>query len=93
MRSGGEPDAPVPDLDAGVLDDRRGALDERAVAVQIPVDHAGLRAADPALGAAWREAVGAALEACLTAGLSVVAFDPDREGGRPTYFLAREAAG
>ena len=94
VRSDGRADAPVPDVDAGVIDlIGGGRLGERAVSVQIPVDHAGLRAADPSLGTAWREAVGVALEACLTAGLAVVAFDPDREGGRPTYFLAREPAG
>lgn len=65
---------------------------EERVGIQIPADHAAVRASDPGLGMAWRDAVGAALESCLARGLSVVAFDPDREGGRPTYFLAREVA-
>ena len=86
--SNGPADAPVPHVDERALAD----LADRAVAVQVPVDHAALRALDPGLGAAWREATGAALEACFAGGLAVVAFDPDREGGRPTYFLAREDA-
>jgi predicted GNAT superfamily acetyltransferase len=57
------------------------------VALQVPRDHAAVRAADPALGAAWRDAIGAALETQVAGGLAVVAFDPDREGGRPTYYL------
>lgn len=93
VRSSGPADAPVPEMAEEMFDRLAAAgVRERAVAVQIPVDHAGLRAVDQALGAAWREASGAALEACFAAGLSVVAFDPDRSGGRPTYFLARTAA-
>jgi predicted GNAT superfamily acetyltransferase len=67
-----------------------GAGDGDIVGIQVPADHAGLRAFDAELAMAWRDAVGAALDACLARGLAVVAFDPDREGGRPTYFLARE---
>jgi predicted GNAT superfamily acetyltransferase len=93
VRSNGPADAPAPAVDddmlAAVAD---AAPDDRAVALQIPADHAALRAADPGLGAAWREATGASLEACVGAGLIALAFDPDREGGRPTYFLARESA-
>jgi predicted GNAT superfamily acetyltransferase len=89
VRSSGPADAPVPDVDGGMLAD--GALDAETVGVQIPVDHAALRAADPGLGAEWRDATGAALDACFIGGLVVVAFDPDRGGGRPTYFLARKA--
>jgi predicted GNAT superfamily acetyltransferase len=93
VRSRGPADAPAPDVDEDALDAvAQGTSDQVAVAVQIPVDHAALRAADPGLGAAWREATGASLEACLGAGLAVVAFDPDRDGRRPTYLLAREAA-
>ena len=93
VRSSGPAAAPVPDVDEGTLHAVAGrTLDDRALAVQIPVDHAALRAADPGLGAAWREATGSSLEACFGAGLMVVAFDPDRQGGRPTYFLARESA-
>jgi predicted GNAT superfamily acetyltransferase len=81
LRSTGSVDAPVPEV---VGDPHR----DEVVAVQIPRDHAALRSADPALGSAWRAAVGAILETCLAAGLVVGAFDPDREGGRPAYLLA-----
>lgn len=85
VRSDGPIEAPSPVVVAG-------SEEAGAVAMQVPADHAAVRAADPRLGAAWREVVGATLEACFGRGLSVVAFDPDREGGRPTYFLAEEAA-
>lgn len=57
--------------------------------IQVPGDHATLRAADPELGGAWREAVGQAFERCFALGFRVSGFDPDREGGRPTYVLTR----
>ena len=84
VRSDGPADAPTPILAA----DPAG---EDAVGIQVPRDHATLRAEDPELGAAWREVVGAALGSCFAHGRSVVAFDPDRKGGRPTYFLAKES--
>jgi len=62
------------------------------VAIRIPRDHVTLRADDLALGAAWREAVGAAMERCYALGYRVSAFDPDREGGRPMYVLERAGA-
>lgn len=37
--------------------------------VEVPVDHHALRARDPGLGRAWREASGEALRACYQAGL------------------------
>jgi predicted GNAT superfamily acetyltransferase len=80
VRSDGTPEAPVPVSDPS-------AAGGEVLAIQIPPDHAALRAADPALGAAWREAVGAALRSTFDAGRIVTAFDPDRQGGRPTYFL------
>lgn len=83
LRSTGSVDAPVPEV---VDDPHRGEL----VAVQIPRDHAALRAVHPSLGSAWRDAIGATLDACMAAGLAVVAFEADREGGRPTYLLAAE---
>ncbi|HEY7659683.1 MAG TPA: GNAT family N-acetyltransferase [Actinomycetota bacterium] len=46
--------------------------------VEITPDHAALRASDPALARAWREASAVALEACLGAGLVAAAFDRDR---------------
>lgn len=85
VRSSGPTDAPTPVAVAG-------AQEADNVAIQVPADHAAVRAADPGLGVAWREVVGAAIESCVGRGLSVVAFDPDREGGRPTYFLAAEAS-
>jgi predicted GNAT superfamily acetyltransferase len=91
VRSSGPADAPAPEVDTGMLGNLAdGELHGGTVAVQIPADHAALRTADPRLGAAWREATGAALEAAVGAGLVVVAFDPDREGARPSYFLAPE---
>jgi predicted GNAT superfamily acetyltransferase len=83
VRSDGVVEAPVPEVVGGP---DRGEV----VGVQVPRDHASLRAADPELGASWREAVGTSLEACFAAGLVVVAFDDDPHGGRPTYFLAKE---
>jgi hypothetical protein len=59
------------------------------VAIEVPRDHPALRATDPVLGAAWREAVGAAFERWLAGGREVVAFDPDPAGGHPTYFLGQ----
>jgi predicted GNAT superfamily acetyltransferase len=81
--SDGEADRPTP----RVVAEPAGA---RVASIHVPRDHAALRAADPELGAAWREAVGSALEACFAEGLHVVAFDPDRAGGRPAYFLLAE---
>jgi predicted GNAT superfamily acetyltransferase len=83
LRSTGSVDAPVPEV---VGDPHRGEV----VAAQIPRDHAAVRAADPALGSAWREAAAVTLDACMAADLTVVAFEPDREGGRPTYLFASE---
>lgn len=83
IRSTGPVDAPAPEV-VEVAD--RSA----AVALQVPRDHAAIRAADPTLGAAWRAAVRSVLESCVASGLAVVAFDPDRNGGRPTYYLARD---
>jgi predicted GNAT superfamily acetyltransferase len=80
VRSAGPVDAPEPE----VIDESNGT---EVVAVQVPRDHAAVRTADPGLAAAWREAVGSVLEAQVAAGLGVVAFDPDRAAGRPTYYL------
>lgn len=85
VRSDGPAAAPTP-----VVADN--AAESEAVAIQIPTDHAAVRAADPGLGAAWREAVGSTLERCAEMGLVVTAFDPDRGAGRPTYFLTREGS-
>jgi hypothetical protein len=81
IRSTGPVDAPAPKV-AEVADR------PSSVALQVPRDHAAVRAADPALGAVWRETVGSVLESRIASGMAVVAFDPDREGGRPTYYLS-----
>ena len=83
IRSVGPVDAPVPE----VSEVPEGS---EAVALQVPRDHAAIRAADPALGARWREVVGSALETFLGSGMAVVAFDRGAADGRPTYYLARD---
>jgi predicted GNAT superfamily acetyltransferase len=85
IRSTGPVDAPVPEVVDGL-----GRAE--VVAIQVPADHAALRAQDPALAAEWREAVGSVLEECVEGGLVAIAFDSDRSGGRPTYYLAPEEA-
>ena len=91
---------PVPDLASRVLSSRgrrrrapsgggRRADDRGVVAIEVPRDHAACGRAIPALGSAWREAVGAAFERWLVSGREVVAFDADPGGGRPTYFVGR----
>jgi predicted GNAT superfamily acetyltransferase len=87
VRSVGSGGRPAPEVDLGP----RLATDE-AVAIQVPPDHGALRAVDAELGARWREAVGAALEAVFREGFVATAFDADRKGGRPTYFLTRDDA-
>jgi predicted GNAT superfamily acetyltransferase len=66
----GDPERPEPER--GDLPTAVGAV------IDIPRDHHGLRTDDPELGSRWRDAVAAALEACLDAGLIVSAFDRDR---------------
>jgi predicted GNAT superfamily acetyltransferase len=85
IRSTGPVDAPAPKVVE--VSDRPSS-----VALQVPRDHAAVRASDPALGAVWRETVGSVLESRVASGMAVVAFDPDREGGRPTYYLSRDRA-
>lgn len=46
-------------------------------AVRIPADYAALRKRDPAMAALWRDASADAIEACLTADLTAVAFLSD----------------
>jgi predicted GNAT superfamily acetyltransferase len=67
--SGGDK-APVPS--AGGRPGAVGAL------IEVPRDHTPIRTRDPALLAAWRDAVAEALEACLATGLVVDGFDRDR---------------
>ncbi|HJS27130.1 MAG TPA: GNAT family N-acetyltransferase, partial [Actinomycetota bacterium] len=58
-----------------------------AAAVAIPHEYADLRAADPPLASAWREASAAAIEACLGAGMVAAGFDA---AGARYAFVARE---
>lgn len=85
VRGIGSTGRPTPEVDLG------GSIaTAEALAIQVPRDHSALRTAEPELGAAWREAVGAALEAVFREGFVATAFDADLEGGRPTYFLTRD---
>ncbi len=68
----GEEPAPRPEL--GTLPE-----DDRPVLVYLPRDHVAMRAADPGLARAWRDAVAEAIEACLTSGRVARAFTA--EGG------------
>jgi predicted GNAT superfamily acetyltransferase len=87
VRSVGPGGRPEPEVDPGA-----SLATDEAIAIQVPSDHGALRAADPELGARWREAVGDALEAMFREGFVATAFDADRAGGRPTYFLTRDDA-
>jgi predicted GNAT superfamily acetyltransferase len=73
---------------------RRGAEDRPegigepigdAAVIEIPSDHAALRAADPGLARAWRDLVADAAESCLAHGLVCARFDRDRSA----YVFAR----
>jgi predicted GNAT superfamily acetyltransferase len=64
-----------------------GDVGDRAV-VEIPAEHAGLRAARPEVARDWRDAVAEVAEACLAAGLLGVEFLRDRSA----YVFAREDA-
>jgi predicted GNAT superfamily acetyltransferase len=50
----------------------------RAALIEIPAEYHELRLADPALGAAWRDAIAAAAEACIDAKMVGAAFDRAR---------------
>jgi predicted GNAT superfamily acetyltransferase len=54
--------------------------------VQIPHEYADLRERDPELSRAWRDALAAALEACLDAGLVAASFD----GPTGAYVMAED---
>ncbi|HZD18299.1 MAG TPA: GNAT family N-acetyltransferase [Actinomycetota bacterium] len=64
-------------------------VDGETAFVQIPGDHAELKAADPQAAAAWRDASALAIERCLAAGLVASAFDR----GRSTYVFTRPDRG
>lgn len=61
------------------LDDQSEGL------VEIPADHAALRASDPSTAAAWRDAIAEVAEACLAGGSLGIAFDR----GRSAYVFGR----
>lgn len=72
LTASGDPDAPEP-----AAGDTAEAAEAGAI-VEIPRDHAAIRADDPRLAARWRDALADALEGCLGAGLIVRGFDRDR---------------
>ena len=49
-----------------------------AARIEVPAEYHDLRAADPVLGMAWRDAIADAVERCLDAGLLGAAFDRAR---------------
>jgi predicted GNAT superfamily acetyltransferase len=66
---------------------RRGEGDEPEAAgepegdvaiVEVPIEHARLRASAPEIGRAWRASVADAVEACLAHGLVAASFDRER---------------
>ena len=62
-------------------------VDAGPVALEVPIDYAGLRAAAPDVASSWRDAVAEAAEACFARGLVAVGFDRDRSA----YVFAPEA--
>jgi predicted GNAT superfamily acetyltransferase len=74
----GSPDRPAPQPSAP-----RG-IDEGWV--EIPPDYAALRASDPGLGAAWRDAVADSVASLMERGAAGVAFDR----GRSAYLFTRK---
>ncbi|MGH2540193.1 MAG: GNAT family N-acetyltransferase [Actinomycetota bacterium] len=83
VRGSGAIEAPRPELSIPVPDVAAGSV----IAIQVPRDHATIRANDPELGGRWREVVAEALVACFARGMEVVAFEADLAAGRPRYFL------
>lgn len=53
--------------------------------VEVPLDHHALRARDPGLGRAWREASGEALRACFGAGLVATWVEVGAAGARYVF--------
>jgi predicted GNAT superfamily acetyltransferase len=80
LEAGGDPDDPRPSP--------TGASPDPGAVVTIPRDHLAVRLRDPDLGRAWRDASGAAFQACFAAGL--VASWIDRYG-RYTFTPSEEA--
>jgi predicted GNAT superfamily acetyltransferase len=68
VRGGGDPPEPV-------ASPERPA---RAAAIELPSEYHDLRATEPVLATAWRDAVADAVEACLDAGMVGAAFDRER---------------
>ena len=59
----------------------------RSASVAVPREYTELRAVDPALASAWREASAAAIEGCLGAGMVAAGFDA---AGSRYAFVSRE---
>jgi predicted GNAT superfamily acetyltransferase len=75
------------DADADAPAPVAGGVPAAGVAlVQIPHEYADLRERDPELSRAWRDALAAALEACLDAGLVAASFD----GPTGAYVMAQD---
>ncbi len=83
----GPPDAPRPLLVADPTSEPEGSW-----RVEVPADLPALRARDPGLARAWRDAAAAAFEACLALGMVVAAFSPPGGGEPPFYHLALPSA-
>jgi predicted GNAT superfamily acetyltransferase len=79
LSSSGDGDAPRPK--------ETGAEPEPGAVVEVPLDHASLRARDPALGRNWREASARVFEACFDAGLAAAWIDRQ---GRYVFLPAQE---
>lgn len=83
VRGSGTIEAPRPELPTRIPEVTASSV----FTIQVPRDHATIRANDPELGARWREVVGEALDDCFARGMEVVAFEADLAAGRPRYFL------
>jgi predicted GNAT superfamily acetyltransferase len=78
----GDGDAPRPK--------ETGAEPEPGAVVEVPLDHASLRARDPALGRDWREASARVFGSCFDAGLAAAWIDRE---GRYVFLPAKEVMG
>jgi predicted GNAT superfamily acetyltransferase len=75
----GDGDAPRPK--------ETGAEPEPGAVVEVPLDHAAIRARDPVLGRDWRETSARVFEACFEAGLAAAWIDRE---GRYVFLPAKE---
>jgi predicted GNAT superfamily acetyltransferase len=74
LQRGGDPAAPVPELVA--------PAGQAGGWVEIPREYAEVRASDPELGGAWRDASADTVEALMAAGCVAAAFDRERSAYR-----------